>query len=206
MGDIKKFTNKYDTPSHPWRKERIETERKLRREYGLKNSTELWKVASKLKNFKDQVKNFATMPKQQATVERAQLEKRLAKYGILPEDGNLEQVLGYTPQVLLDRRLQTVLVKRRLANTNRQARQFIVHRHVLVNGKCITAPGYLVPVGEEAQISFKVNSALFSESHPERLSREDAAKKRAEEKEAARKIAEKVEEEVIELTEEDNVE
>jgi small subunit ribosomal protein S4 len=207
MGDIKKLTNKYSTPSHPWRKERIDTERALRRQYGLKNSTELWKLSSKLKSFKDQIKNFATMAPEQGAKEKAQLEARLAKYGIQPESGNLEEVLDYTPQTLLNRRLQTVLVQRNMARTMRQARQFIVHRHVLVGDKCISAPGYLVTVAEETQITFKANSDLANEQHPERLSKEDAAKKRAEEKEAKRKLAEKVEEaEVVELTEEDQVE
>jgi small subunit ribosomal protein S4 len=206
MGDIKRLTNKYSTPAHPWRRERIDTERALRRQYGLKNSTELWKLNSKLKNFKDQVKSFATMPVTQAALERKQLEARLAKYGLTPEDGNLENVLSYTPQVLLDRRLQTVLVKRQLCRTMRQARQFIVHRHVLVGDKCITAPGYLVPVSEEAHISFKINSSLADEQHPERISKEDAARKRQEEKDAKKRMTEEPQEEVVELTEEDNVE
>jgi small subunit ribosomal protein S4 len=207
MGDIKKFTNKYETPSHPWRKDRIETERALRRQYGLKNSTELWKLNSKLKKFKDQVKSFATMPAAQAGIEREQLKARLAKYGIMPEDGNLEGVLGYTAPILLDRRLQTVLVKKNLAHTMRQARQFITHRHILVGDKCITAPGYLVAVNEEGAITFKANSDLANEQHPERLSREDAARKRAEEKEAKKRLETKEEqEEVVVLSEEDQVE
>jgi small subunit ribosomal protein S4 len=210
MGSIKRFTNKYETPGHPWRKERIETERALRRQFGLKNSRELWKSASKLTNFKDQVKTFATMPVAQANKEREQLIAKLTKFGLMPEDGNLENVLGYTPDVLLTRRLQTVLVARGLAHSMKQARQFIVHRHVMVGEKCVTAPGYLVALNEESKITFKVNSTLADDQHPERLSREDAKAKRDAEKEAKRRIeeekAKEVEPEVVEITEEDNVE
>lgn len=208
MGSIKRLTNKYETPDHPWRKDRIDTERALRKKYGLKNTRELWKVGSKLKSFKDQIKSFATMPAIQGALEKKQLITRLEKFGIMPEENNLENVLGYTPEVLLDRRLQTIVLKKKLCHTMRQARQFIIHRHVLVAGKCVTAPGYLVPLSEEAHISFKLNSTLADDQHPERLSIEEAKLKRDAEKEAKRELEQKkeVEEEVVELTEEDNVE
>jgi len=207
MGDTKRFTNKYNTPNHPWKRDRIDLERPLRRTYGLKNGREAWKVATKLKGFKDQIKGFAVMQPKQMEVEREQLSQRLAKYGFLPEDGNLEGVLGYTTEKLLERRLQTVLVRRQLAHTMKQARQFITHRHILVNGRVVTAPGYLVPLSEESSIVFKVNSSLSDEQHPERLSKEDAAAKRSAEKEAKRALAERnaaAETEVIEVAEDDN--
>jgi len=207
MGDTKRFTNKYDTPSHPWRRDRIEVESALRRDFGLKNSREAWKASTKLKTFKAQIKSFVRMPEAQATIEREALIKKLAKYGLMPEDGNLETVLGYNTEKILERRLQTVIVRRKLARTMNQARQFITHRHVTVDGRVITAPGYLVPVTQESAIAFKVNSNFQDEQHPERMSKEDAAAKRAEEKEARRKLEEArvVEEaEVIEVTEEDS--
>ena len=207
MGDTKRFTNKYDTPSHPWRRERIEVESVLRKDFGLKNTREAWKASTKLKTFKAQIKSFVRMPATQANIEREALMKKLAKYGLMPEDGNLETVLGYNAERILERRLQTVIVRRKLARSMNQARQFITHRHITVNGRVITAPGYLVPVIEENAIAFKVNSSLQDEQHPERLSKEDAAAKRAEEKEAKRIIeAQKAidDAEVIEVTEEDS--
>jgi small subunit ribosomal protein S4 len=206
MGDTKRFTNKYETPGHPWRRERIEVEKALRRDYGLKNSREAWKASTKLKKFKDQIKSFVRMPKTQAEVERAALVQKLTKYGLSPEDGNLENVLGYGAERILERRLQTIIVRNKLARSMNQARQFITHRHITVGGRVITAPGYLVPVSEESNIAFKTNSSLQSEQHPERLSKEDAAAKRAEEKEAKRRLEEKKleEEEVIVVEEEDS--
>lgn len=207
MGDTKRFTNKYDTPSHPWRRERIDVESGLRRDFGLKNTREAWKASTKLKSFKSQIKNFVRMPEAQAAIEREALIKKLAKYGLMPEDGNLESVLGYTAEKILERRLQTILVRRKLARSMNQARQFITHRHVAVNDRVITAPGYLVPVIEENAITFKINSSLVDEQHPERLSKEDAAAKRAEEKEAKRVLDEQKaidDAEVIEVTEEDS--
>ena len=205
MGDTKRFTNKYTTPNHPWRKDRIQVERALRRAYGLKNGREVWKVAAKLKTFKDQIKGFMGSEGTQVDIERKQLEQRLAKYGLLPQDGAMEAVLGYTPEILLERRLQTVLVRRQLARTMRQARQFIVHRHVTVNVRVITAPGYIVPVAEESSILVKGTSELADEQHPERIYKEDAAAKREAEKEAKRRRAQVQDDaEVIVVTEEDS--
>ncbi|MDP7610203.1 MAG: 30S ribosomal protein S4, partial [Candidatus Woesearchaeota archaeon] len=44
MGDPKKQRKKYSKPSHPWQTERIEVEKVLMKEYGLKNKKEIWRV------------------------------------------------------------------------------------------------------------------------------------------------------------------
>jgi len=69
-----------------------------------------------------------------------------------------------------------------LARTVKQARQFIVHQHVLVEGKKITSPSYLVSVKEESTIEFTTKSPLYDINHPERaMSQEDLeAKQEAE--------------------------
>jgi small subunit ribosomal protein S4 len=64
--------------------------------------------------------------------------------------------------------LQTIVHKKKLARTTKQARQFITHRHILVNGIVVDAPGYIVPVADENAITFIARSPLFSELHPER--------------------------------------
>lgn len=56
---------------------------------------------------------------------------------------------------LLERRLDNTLFKLKLATTREQARQIIVHGHVLVNGKKVYSPSYLVSVDE--MISFAPN-------------------------------------------------
>lgn len=82
---------------------------------------------------------------------------------------------------ILERRLQSVVFRRGLARSMKQARQFITHRHVMINHQEITAPSYLVSLEEENQLEFKDNSALASEDHPERVSviKEIAAEKEA---------------------------
>ena len=58
MGHPKKTRKKYKTPSHPWQKDRLEEEKILTKEYGLKNKKELWKGDSHLRKVKRQAKTI----------------------------------------------------------------------------------------------------------------------------------------------------
>ena len=169
MGDPRKFKNKYSGPAHPWQRVRLEEERVLVNEYGLKTKRELWKVSSKLKAFASQAKRLTALRSEQSTKESTQLIDRLAKLGLLGAGSTLDDVLGLNVRNLLDRRLQTVVRKKGLARTPVQARQYIVHGHVLVGARKVCAPSYLVPVSDEGQVSFVGNSTLANPEHPERV-------------------------------------
>lgn len=54
---------------------------------------------------------------------------------------------------LLERRLDNVLYRAKLVVTRRQARQIIVHGHVMVNNKKVYSPSYLVQVADEISLS-----------------------------------------------------
>jgi small subunit ribosomal protein S4 len=185
MGDPKKISNKFSRPSHPWNKARLEQEKPLMLKYGLTNKKELWKVSSKLKTFKQNSKRLVALKGAQAERERQQMFERMKSYGLVGTN-SLDEILGMQPEQLLDRRLQTIVVKKGLARTMKQARQMITHRHIVVNGRKVTAPGYLVKVGEEHTIEFYPGSNFFREDHPERPLRvEVPGKKEKEEAEHA---------------------
>ena len=57
---------------------------------------------------------------------------------------------------LLERRLDNVIYRLKLANTRRQARQIIVHGHVLVNGKKVYSPSYIVSVDDQISLAQNV--------------------------------------------------
>ncbi len=168
MGDPKKSKKQYQTPSHPFRKERIDTERVLKKEYGLKNKTELWKVQSTLKSFTRQAKRLIATKTEQSEKERKQILARLAGLGLTSSSAELGDILNITIENVLARRLQTIVHKKQLARSVTQSRQFIVHGHILVAGKKITSPSYLVHSDEESTITFVANSTLASPDHPER--------------------------------------
>lgn len=168
MGDIKKVRRKYTGPSHPWQRDRIDREKLILKEYGFKNHTEIWKMISKLKNFKTQVKELATKSPTQRVLEEKQLLDKLVRLGLLNKDSTKEKVLDLTNEDIFNRRLQTIVFKKGLARTTKQARQLIVHGHIFVNGKKLNAPSYLVLREEENSIIYSPDSQLNQDMHPER--------------------------------------
>ena len=70
MGDPKKHRAKYTGPPHPWQKDRLDAERILIKEHGLKNKKEIWKMQSKLRNFLTQTKQLVGSTSKQAEKER----------------------------------------------------------------------------------------------------------------------------------------
>lgn len=167
MGDIKKPSKKYKKPSHPWQKVRIDEEGKLLNEYGIKNKKQLWKMNSFLKKAKDQAKKLVAAKGPQAEKENKQLTKKLMKYGLLKTES--EDVLGLTLKDVLERRLQTIVLRKNLARTISQARQFITHQHINVNGQLITSPSKLITLEEEQTIVFNPKSQFNDPMHPERI-------------------------------------
>ncbi len=176
MGDPKRLRKKYSGPRHPWQKDRIEVERQLKKEYGLKNKTEIWKAESMLKKYKDVLKRLIADTSQQGMKEKQETMRKVISLGLVPETATIDDVLGLEVRHLLDRRLQTIVYKKGLAKTIKQARQFIVHGHIMVNDKVITSPGYIVPIYEENSIQFNPKSPLASLDHPERREQNEKGK------------------------------
>jgi small subunit ribosomal protein S4 len=168
MGDAKKIKKSYSGPRHPWNKTRIEEEGVLVRDYGLKNKTEVYKNISYIKNMIKHYKYLNTQLNDQSLVEKKELLAKAIRFGFLPQTADVSDLLNMSVRDVLERRLQTVIVKKKLARTPKQARQFITHRHITVNGVVVDAPSYLVPLSEETQLGFVGRSSLADEAHPER--------------------------------------
>lgn len=189
MGDARRFDKSFARPFKPWDDTRIEEEKKLLKGYGLKNKREIWKAESLLRRFKAQAKKLIATRGPQAELEKQQLLARLKSLGLAAETADLDTVLGLSINNVLGRRLQTIVYNRKLARSISQARQFIVHEHISVNGKKIGVPSYLVRKEEEEAITFSPESAIASEMHPERAQKkpatpadaEDAKEKKTEE-------------------------
>lgn len=168
MGDIKKIKKKYSKPSHPWRITRIEEESQLCKEYGIPRKTEIWKAIAKLESFKNQAKKLSALNTPQANLEKQNLIKKLESVGLLVGTNSLDVILGLTVKDILNRRLQTIVVKKNLAKSMKQARQMITHRHILVDNKLVTSPGYFVRISEDNTIELSAKSAFYDTNHPER--------------------------------------
>lgn len=160
MGDPKKTRRKYITPKHPWRMERIERERALAKKYGLKNRKEIWKMETVLRKYRRQARRLLALKTEQAKTEERQLLDRLQRLNVLKKGSTLDDVLALTIDDVMERRLESLVFKKGLANTPRQARQFITHGHILVNGRKITSPSHLVSSEEEKKITFSDHSSV----------------------------------------------
>lgn len=177
MGDPKKQRKKYATPKHPWQKDRIEKEKQMLKEYGLKNKREIWKTVSLLRNFSDQVKKSIATKTQHGEKEKTQLLQKLQSLGLIKKTAQLDAILSLTYKDIMERRLQTIVHRKALAKSIKQARQFIIHGHIKVKDKKITIPSYLVRKDEEDLITFVPKSALSNPEHPERVIKKKQKKK-----------------------------
>lgn len=75
-----------------------------------------------------------------------------------------EGVPGENLLSLLERRLDNTLYRLKLATTRTQARQMITHGHVMVNGRKVYSPSFLVSVDNEVSLDPKVlEKAAFLE-------------------------------------------
>ena len=171
MGRPKFPRKKYDSPFHPWKEDRIKSERELKRKYGLKNNREVWKAKTFLKKYRGQARELSAKiggKDPQVKKESDQLLLHLTKMSILPAGSSLDGVLALETESMLSRRLQTLVYHRGLANTVDHARQLISHGHIAIGGRKITIPGYMVTKDEESKIGYTAASPLNIMSHPAR--------------------------------------
>ena len=97
------------------------------------------------------------------------LEKQFRRY--FEEAERQKGVTGENLLILLERRLDNVIYRMGFANSRNQARQLVRHGHVLVNGKKVDIPSYLVDVGDEIAIREKSREIPFIKEAMESVSR-----------------------------------
>ena len=146
---MKRKHKKYSRPKRPFDKTRIEEEALIKKEFGLKNKKEIWKAESKIKAIRERAKKLISASHE----EQKALFEKLKKIGL--NVNSVGDVLSLDKKDYLKRRLQTILIKRRLASSPRSARQLIVHKKVLINNNVVDRPSYIVPVEQEDKISLK---------------------------------------------------
>ena len=207
MGDPRRLKRTYDTPKHPWEKERILEENKLIQEYGLKNKREIWKAKTEIRKYRHLARELVGMTPEERKEKEETLMNKLKRFGILSEGSSLDDVLSLKAEDLLKRRLQTIVWKKALAKSAKQARQLITHGHISLDGRKVTAPGMIIAVEEEGLVDWYGKPVITEPSKREESGLEELAKEaekheEEEEKEKEEKIEETVEEQVKEAVEE----
>jgi len=171
MGNPKFPRKRYTTPLHPWKEDRIKSERELLKKYGLKNHKEVWKAKTGLGKYRHKARGLlARMGAKDPQVkkESEQLLLHLTRIGVLPAGSSLDDVLALETESVLSRRLQTLVYLKGLSTTPDHSRQLINHGHIAIDNKKVTIPGYTVTKDEENKIGYIGKSPLNELSHPAR--------------------------------------
>ena len=168
MGEPKFSRPKYDTPSHPWKADRIEEEHAIQANHGLKNMKEIWKAKSQLRRHRRQamrlIGNIDTT-EGHGKREREDLLRSLHHKGLIESDAELGDILSLSTEDVLNRRLQAQVYYKGLACT-KQARQLVTHGQICIGDQKITIPSYAVSRDEEGELRYHPASPLNDPNHP----------------------------------------
>ena len=168
MGEPKFARPKFDTPSHPWKAERIEEEHAIQKNHGLKNMREIWKAKSQLRRHRRQAMRLIGMADDSISHskrEMSDLTHSLHNKGLIASDASLDDILSLGTEDILNRRLQAQVYYKGLAATMKQARQLVTHGHICVGDQKVTIPSYPVSRDEEELIKYHISSDLNDSEH-----------------------------------------
>ncbi|MBI5051215.1 30S ribosomal protein S4 [Candidatus Micrarchaeota archaeon] len=170
MGDPRRLRNKYERPKKLLDLARIQEEKSFKRDYSLKNMRELWVSTQELKKYRREARRLLSLSDEERKSDTGKIITKLNHLGVLPKDAKLDDILSLTVKDILERRLQTLVLRKGLARTMRQSRQLITHGFISVNGKVISRPSYILDVDEEGKIGYSksidISVKAPSESSP----------------------------------------
>jgi len=173
MGDPKKLRKNYSKPRKAFQKERIVKGKETKDLYGLKNNREFLKAESSIRGKRAIARKLLALDLETRVIREKELLDSLKRTGFLQGDPSLEDVLTLTAEALLERRLQTIVWRRGLANTAKQARQFITHGHIAIGGKKVNKPAYIVTADEEGKIAYFKKQMIIEVKKEEKGKKEE---------------------------------
>ena len=168
MGDPKTSRKVWKKPKRPLNYDLIMDELKTLGTFGLKTKRELWKTQTELSRVRLQARSLLALRQEDRERKEPILMQSLSKIGLVAQESTLDDVLNLQVNDLLARRLQTIAQKQLFFKTPYQARQAIVHGHIMIGDRIITIPSYTVKTEEEDKIHLTPESR-FNEmlSEPE---------------------------------------
>ncbi len=116
--------------------------------YGKKSKRKSSRAGKKMSEYGLQLRE-----KQKAKFIYGVLEKPFRNY--YEKADRMKGMTGENLMVLLERRLDSVVFRMGFARTRKEARQVVGHKHVLVNGKCVNIPSYLISAGDVIEVREK---------------------------------------------------
>ena len=119
--------------------------------YDKKSNRQNQRVGKKVSEYGTQLRE-----KQKAKFIYGVLEKPFRNY--YEKADRMKGMTGENLMVMLESRLDNVIFRLGLARTRREARQVVGHKHVMVNGKKVNIPSYLVKAGDVIELTEKAKS------------------------------------------------
>merc|ERR1712151_1319255 len=122
-------------PRRPFEREKLINELKLVGTYGLRCKREVWRTQLTLAKLRKAARILLTLDDTdpRRLFEGEALIRRMVRIGLLKDsERKLDYVLGLTISQFMERRLQTLVVKRKLASSVHHARVLIGQRHIAV--------------------------------------------------------------------------
>jgi small subunit ribosomal protein S4 len=164
MGDPRKPKKSYHRPRRIWTTDQLNAELYILGSFGLRNKRELWKAQTEVARFRNQARALLALATEARTEKESRLLKSLNRLGLVNESASLDDVLNLKIEDLLERRLQTIVMKKAGTKSPHQARQVVVHGHVSIGDRIVNLPGYIVKKEEEDLIRLRVNMLTGSSS------------------------------------------
>jgi len=163
MGDPKTPRRIWKKPKRPLNYDLMMDELKTLGTFGLKTKKELWKTQTELSRVRLQARSLLALRQEERERKEPILIQSLSKIGLVDQNSTLDDVLNLQVNDLLSRRLQTMAQRILFFKTPYQARQAIVHGHVMIGDGVVTIPSYIVKTEEEAKIRL-IPESRFNET------------------------------------------
>jgi len=160
MGDPKYPRKVWRKPKRPLNYELKMEELQTLGTFGLRTKRELWKAHTELSRVRKQARSLLALTQKIRAEKEPILLKSLARIGLISNDATLDDVLNLKPTDLLARRLQTIVSNKLGFKTPYQARQAVIHGHIMVGDRKIDIPSYTVTVAEEDSVHFTPESKI----------------------------------------------
>ena len=176
MGDPKYPRKVWRKPKRPLNYELKMDELQTLGTFGLRTKRELWKAHTELSRVRQQARSLLALTQKVREEKEPILLKSLSRIGLISDNATLDDVLNLKPTDLLARRLQTIVTKKFGFKTPYQARQAVIHGHIMVGDRKVDIPSYTVTVAEEDSVQFSPESKI-----PEMLEKSKAETPKVEE-------------------------
>lgn len=173
MGDPKNPRKKWKKPKRPLNYDLKMEELKTLGVFGLRTKRELWKARTEISRVRHQARALLALRHEIREKKEPILINSLTRIGLIKKESTLDDVLNLQVTDLLSRRLQTIVQKKLNFKTPYQARQAVIHGHIMIGERVIDVPSYIVKVDEEPKIRLKPESS-FSNLLAEKKEQEEA--------------------------------